>query len=97
VLDRSSGIVLACEVSESENNAETYFLDMIINLLQRMNKKPSCMYVARPEVLNVFKDFGQQVEIKLVNERELPIIKEFREGMMQQLDMGLLETIPKTV
>jgi len=60
---------------------------MVINLLQRMNKKPSCMYMARPEVLNVFKDFGQQVEIMLVNERELPLFKEFREEVMQHVFM----------
>lgn len=85
IVNRTTGMALAMQLAENHENALYDFLNMMTEWINKQNKKPNRVFMARPETINVFENYFQKAKIAIAIVDELPALTELRLGLMEAI------------
>ncbi|VBB09338.1 Hypothetical protein LUCI_4628 [Lucifera butyrica] len=85
ILDRKSGLLLGAEMVRDLKTEGHIFLSYLVDTILKPNKKPGCLYVARPEAYILFNGFCEQIGLPLKIVDHLEFVNEFRTSLEEQM------------
>lgn len=85
LLDRGTGMVLASEMIANIGSDGHVFLSMILENILDSDRKPTAIYVSKPEVRALFNGLCEQIGVSLRSAPPSKSMREFRTGLEEGL------------